>query len=409
MELSSFKSILLRKADGNKNISQLLNNMPVEDFVDDVVEALEKMALSSNNTGKKANPPLTSFGQDSDSTDLGMMRDALGHHLSHYKAALKAHHAAPEGSPEKVKFRQVADQHMDHLFPLMHLAARAEKHSNGKFVLDYPDIPPWETNYSKLDRNAKGDGPQTDPKLLRSRTKKTGSIDKTHPNWHFLEMPPHPGHAANATMPHTSGYPWEEIQLGTPADRDAKKAYLHIEDVPAQNQFTPHEFDSHPIRAVQDISPKYMSDETRDKYAADMAKWRDSEPFNKWMERHGQLAEADEAGYEARGSKKPAHFYEGIPLQKHPDHVHKHPVVQKKQPVSAQAQGAAGAATPPVVRPGVKPKKAERSLEEVAANPSPEDNERAYQGWKLMPKHVQDTILKAHPKLAEYIASKGGK
>lgn len=339
MELNSFKAILLRKADGNNNLQFLIQNVGEDFLVDSVVEALEKMALPTNNSGKNANAPITSFGANIDKTDINQLRDALGHHLSHYKAALKAHHAAPEG-PEKVKMRQVADQHLNHLFPLMHLASRAGRHSNGKLNIDYPSIPPWETNYTRLDRNAKGDGPLRDPKLLAARPSKGARRDKPGatgtPDYHFLEMPPHPGHEANATMPHTSGYPWEEVQVGSPSDIDAKKAYLHIEDIPNKTEYTPHEFDQHPIRSVQDIQANYMSPEQLQSYADAVANWRNSDPHKQWLANQREKFTADREGYLARGQKKAPHFYEGIPLKEQEQHAKNHPPVAKKQPPAAQ-------------------------------------------------------------------------
>ena len=355
MELSSFKAVLLRKAQGNNSLQSFIKSIDDSRFADVVIEVLEKMPRATAGTGSKANGPITAFGANANLTDINMMRDALGHHLSHYKAALKAHHAAPEGSPEKAKMRQVADAHMDHLFPLMHLAARAAAHSRGSkntFDLDYPNIPPWETNYTTLKRNTKGDGPLRDPKLLRVRTKNSGSIDKTAKDWHFLEMPPHPGHEESQTMARASGYPWEEIQLGKQSDVDAKKAFVHIQDIPASPNFTPHEFDNHPIRGVQDIRNEHLSEARLQQYAADLANWHGGEHQKNWIARMRALPPGE---FMARGTNKAPHFYEGIPLQSHPDHVHEHmknnPLPVKVEPKVATATAAAPtSAVAPTVR-----------------------------------------------------------
>lgn len=417
MELDSFKTILLRKADGNKNISQLLNDMEDGVFIDSVVEALEKMAKLNNNTGTNANGPVTGFGANLDKTDIHQMRDALGHHLSHYKAALKAHHAAPEG-PEKARMRQVADQHLEHLIPLMHLAGRAASHSKNKLTLDYPPLSPWETNYTTLDKNAKG-GPRRDPKLLRVRNKNSGSISKTVPDFHYLEMPPHPGHKDLHKMPHRGGYPWEEIQLGDPKDVDAKKAYLHIEDIPDKKEFTPHEFDQHPIRGVQDIQADHMTPEAMQEFANAHGGWRSSEHHKKWMEAQKAKYTADKEGYMKRGQTKGPHFYEGIPLKEQPGHVHTVPRNEKAfapaatppaatAPQSAPtAQPSAPRGVPPTVRPAAPKPSAPAQAPSKASKPHP--LEAAYKAWSSLPKEHQDNIIDAIPGLREYVITKGGK
>jgi hypothetical protein len=270
----------------------------------------------------------------------------MGHHLSHYKAALKAHHAAPEGTPEKAKARQVADAHMDHLFPLMHLAARAASHSKNSaaaFNIDYPNIPPWESNYRTLKRTADGKTQHNVNKLLNARTPSTaGGIASNIKDWHFLETPRHPGHSDKETMHHASGYPWEEIQLGSEADIDAKKAHLHIEDIPHKGTFTPHEFDSHPIRKIQDASEANLSDRLKEQYDVDRDNWHVGEQKKNWIARMRALPPGD---FASRGGKKPNHFYDGIPLNAHRPHVNDYPNLQAQHHAAAEA-ATANAASP---------------------------------------------------------------
>jgi len=375
MELSSFKAVLLRKAQGNNGLQNFIKSVDDDRFADVVIEVLEKMPRATAGTGTRANGAITSFGARAGVTEINMMRDALGHHLSHYKAALKAHHAAPENSPEKNKMRQVADAHMDHLFPLMHLAARTASHSQenpNTFDFDYPKIAPWETNYTTLTRNSKNNGPLRDPKLLRVRTKNSGSISKNTKDWGFLEMPPHPGHPDNATMPHTSGYPWEEIQLGTSANIDNKKAHLHIEDLPAKGEFTPHEFDSHPIRGMQDAQSDHLSPERLSQYKTDAENWHNSEHVENWLKRMESLQPGE---FEARGhlqeifdengkidlkqdGKKHNHLYDGVPLRPHEDHVKNHPVVSRMASTPVPAAHLVVPAARMAVKPTVRPAQA---------------------------------------------------
>ena len=402
MELNSFKEILLRKAEGNKNLHTLIEYMGEDIFIDSVVDALEKMAKPTNLTGTNANGPVTSFGANLDKTDVTQLRDALSHHLSHYKAALKAHHAAPDDT-QKQHFRQVADKHLEHAVPLMHLAARAAAHSNGKMAIDYPPLAPWETNYTTLDRNPNGRFIR-DAKLLRARPAKGAREGgRGIKDYHYLEMPPHPGHDEVAKMPHTSGYPWEEIQIGSPQEIDNKKGYLHIEDIPDKNDYTPHSFDSHPIRSVADIQADHFTPDALTNFAKDQASWRGSEHHKKWLDDHKQKFTADKEGYTKRGQSKAPHFYEGIPLQEQPAHVH---TVPKKERMQSKAETTSAAPstsalTPKVVKPAAQ----------APGTPAEKEHplEPAYRVWQKLPKKHQEDLLATVPGFSDYVSSKGGK
>lgn len=400
MKLESLKAVLIKKADGNNNLSSMILSMGEDTFAEAVVEALEKMAKPTHLTGTNANGPVTSFGANLDKTDMMQLRDALSHHLSHYKAALKQHHEAPEGSPEKAHFRQVADKHLEHVLPLMHLAARASAHSKGKMAIDYPPLAPWETNYTTLDRNPNGRFVR-DAKLLRARpspgAREGGRGIK---DYRYFEMPPHPGHDEVSKMPHQGGYPWEEIQLGDPKDIDAKKAYLHIEDVPDKKDYSPHPFDQHPIRGVQDIQADHLTPESLQTFAGGMQNWRGGEHHKKWMEDQKAKFAADKEGFMKRGQAKSKPLYEGMPLLEQPAHVH---TVTKKTPFS-EKQAEQSKAVAPAVR---KPEPAAAAPAQAASAPHP--LEETYQIWKGLPKQHKDKLHDSIPGLAEYVKSKGGK
>jgi hypothetical protein len=164
MELTSLKEILLKKSEGNKNLQTVIEYMGEKQLFQSVIESLTKMAK----LGSSANATVAGFGDTMDLTDKTQLRDAIGHHLSHYKAALKAHHAAPEGTPEKDNFRKVADSHIEKALPLLHLAGKAAHHSKGQLMLKYPSMMPWESNYTSMKRgNSRGGtGLHRDPKGL---------------------------------------------------------------------------------------------------------------------------------------------------------------------------------------------------------------------------------------------------
>jgi hypothetical protein len=459
MELDSFKAILLRKANGNANILELLTSLEENTFIDSVVDALEKMAKPSERTGTNANAPLTGFGANLDRTDITQLRDALGHHLSHYKAALKGHHAATD-EKQKAHLRQVADQHLDHAIPLMHLAARAKAHSQGKMDIDYPPLAPWETNYTTVERVGSGRF-KRDAKLLRARPLKGATRDHelstTLPDYRYLEMAPHPGYEATEKMPHKGGYPWEEIQLGAPADIDAKKAYLHIEDIADKKDYTPHEFDKHPIRGVADIQADHMTPDTLQNFATAHAGWRSSPDHKQWLEGQKAKFTADKEGYMKRGQTKGPHFYDGIPLTESPSHTKPH---AERAAAKAAAKAAAASvtaaktpATPPPLpsKASVKPElntaalpaslqrfvpstpsgvtvrkpapaaeaaapvpSASRSVMQASTKPAPKKEavphpmESAYQLLSHIPPEKHETVMRGIPGLKEYAAAMKG-
>jgi hypothetical protein len=430
MELQSFKEILLKKTVGNKAMMEFVQYIGDEFLIEQVAEALEKMARPTHNMGAKISGPIATYAANLDRSDIMQLRDALSHHVSHYKAALKAHHASPEG-PEKRKLRDVADRHLSHLLPLMHLAARAGAHSNGKLSIDYPKLAAWETNYTTLDRNPNGRFVH-DAKLLRRRPAagaRQWSEDNTEArgvkDYHYLERPPHPGHDDYANMPHEGGYPWEEVQVGAPTDIDSKKAYLHIEDVPDKKAYEPHPFDNHPVRAVEDIQADHFSQERLDQFADQLAGWKSSEHHKKWMEGQRAAHQRDPEGYKARGTVKAPHVYEGIPLQEHLGHVHNHPKKMKRVPGAAPqtaptapspspvapTSGAVGPkAVAPVVRKPVTPGSpaATPTATPPAAPSAPHPMEEAYKHYMKAPDSLKQ-IFHGNKEFMAYLATKNGK
>src|ERR1700688_1004334 len=112
MELKSFREILLKKAEGNSYLETLIKYAKDELIAEEVLEALQKMAEPSAAMGRGANHAVTSYGAGMKPIHVEQLRDALGHHISHYKGALKAHHEATDPA-QKSKFRSVADQHLN--------------------------------------------------------------------------------------------------------------------------------------------------------------------------------------------------------------------------------------------------------------------------------------------------------
>jgi hypothetical protein len=360
MSLESFREILLKKTVGNKALSAFVHNIGEEILFEHVVEALEKMARPTHNTGSKVSGPVATYAANLDRSDVMQLRDAMSHHASHYKAALKAHHSAADPS-EKKRMREVADQHMGHLIPLMHLAAKAGSNSGGRLGLDYTYLPAWETNYTTLDRRPETGKFKRDTKKLGARPMKgarrwsaENPENRGIPDYHYLEMAPHHGHEHWDSMPHEGGYPWEEVQIGSQADIDNKRAYIHIDDIADKKEYEPHPFDFHPIREVQDIQEEHFSPERLDKFANDLASWKGGEHHKRWIDSQRAAHQSDPEGYKKRGTTKASHFYEGIPLQEQPGHVSKHPKRPKRVGGAATADALA-AIKAKIASPGQAP------------------------------------------------------
>lgn len=335
MELKSFREILLKKADGNPYLQTLIKYAKDDLIADEVLEALQKMAEPSAAMGRGANHAVTSYAAGMKPVHVEQLRDALGHHISHYSGALKAHHAATDPA-QKEKLRGVADKHLNKIVPLLHLAGKASKHSGGQVVLDYPSLTPWETNYTTPERLGNGKLREGTKDLGRrpapnaNRTKNPRAV----PDYRYLEMAPHPEHASSEKSPHKGGYPFEEIQLGHPSKRDMGQAYLPMEDVKDVQDYVPHPFDAHPVNRFQDHSQHELGPEHHEQINQGLAGWADSEHHKKWLADQKSKHAANPEAYKARGSSKPGHAYEGVPLQEM-EHHKKAAAAPGEMPVAA--------------------------------------------------------------------------
>lgn len=343
MELKSFRELLLKKAADNPTLQTLIDVMKEEMIASKVIESLEKMAKPQASMGRSANAAVTAFGNQMKNKDVEMMRDALSHHVSHYKSALK------NGQ------RDIADQHLNKIIPLMHLAGKAGAHSNGQLGLDYVPLEPWETNYTTPERIQEGAERGVPGKLkegtkgLRRRLNSTSreKNPRSVPDYRYLEMKPHEEHSDTKRSPHKGGYPWEEVQIGNPAKIDAKEAYLHLQDVGKQDAFVPHPFDEHPIHEVADIPQNSLKQEDMDSIAQKMQDWHNSEHNAKWMQGVKQLHASNPEAFKSRGKTKPGHFHEGLKLLRQPHALPEELEAKYAQPQAAASVPAAEAPAQP--------------------------------------------------------------
>lgn len=348
MELKGFRELLLKKAANDPTLQTIIDVMKDELIVEKVIESLEKMARPQASMGRSANAGVTAFGNQLKNKDVEMMRDALAHHINHYRSALQ------HGK------RDIADKHLNKIIPMMHLAARAGTHSNGQLGLDYTPLEPWETNYTTTERRPETGKLKEGTKGLRRRLNSASreKNPRSVPDYRYLEMAPHEEHADTKKSPHKGGYPFEEIQLGNPAKIDAKEAYLHLHDVGPQDEYVPHPFDEHPIHEVAEHKQDSMSPEQMEEFAQKMQGWHGSEHNAKWMEGVKQLHAKDPEAFKARGKAKPSHHFEGLDLLPQPH-------------VQAKAGGVDVAALPPELAAKFG-NKAATAMAPAAAVPQPE-------------------------------------
>jgi hypothetical protein len=364
MDLKGFRELILKKIEDNSLLKSTILSISDEAMADKVVEALEKMARANARMGESANAAVVGMANRLTNKDVEMMRDALGHHVSSYRAALKAGN------------RDVADQHLNKIIPMMHLVARMAPHSNGMIALDYIPTEAWESNYTRLTRNPKNGKLQEGTKGLGRRTTKTKVTRNPYaeghekhskqgaysvPDYRYLEMSPHPGHKDYANLPHEGGYPFEEIQLGSSANVDKKEAHLPIKDIESPGKFVPHAFDEHPIHPVTDHSQHELLHDSHDmnSFIDNFSKWHDSDHIKKWMQRHREQHASDPEQYKSRGKVKPQHVFEGLKIQDPEHHVTAHVESFGKQPktVARGKEQSSAAPQAPVLKPTSTPSK----------------------------------------------------
>ena len=332
MELNSFRELLLKKAEDNPTLKTLITYMKDDLIAEKVLESLEKMARPHASMGRFANAATTSWANQMKNKDVEMLRDALAHHVSHYKSALK------NGK------RAVADQHLNKIIPMMHLAAKASAHSGGQLGFDYVPTEPWESNYTTLERRPETNKLKEGTKGLGRRPKQTDRSlnERGVPDYRYLEMEPHPGHPDKKNMPHSGGYPFEEIQIGNPAKIDANEAYLHTKDVDPQDHYVGHPFDTHPIHGVADVRQDSLTPEKMQQFADAMNHWHSGEHSNNWMKNIKEEHAKDPEAFKTKGKVKPEHHFEGLPLLDQPAHVK--PYQSQAEP-SVQPEAAPAAAS----------------------------------------------------------------
>lgn len=288
MKLESFRGVLLKKCQDD-SLQNLIKFVRDDVLTDLVIDSLQKMA-DAKHKGDTANVAIRNFGAEMDpETHPDMIRDALGHHASRYKAALKAGRES------------LANDHARNFFQIVNLAKRTEKHTDGKLHVDAVSPHAWE-------RNAKSRQYGTGHPMVVSGKRKPGDFVTDTKGWaysgkdySFLQQAPHETYSQEIRRHgHNDAYPMEHTKING--------KYIHIEDIPEDELKgkVKHEFDHHPImeHGLQHASKRSPEDDVR--YDKEALEFDDSHHMESYWDRHDKLAESDPEAYAGRGNK-PSH------------------------------------------------------------------------------------------------------
>lgn len=266
----AIRELLLRKTD-NPNLRFLIQSMNDETIQSMVIESLEKMASYSGKKAIKMNTAVRDFlntalgeVQAGEPNPMEHLRDALGHHASHYAAARAAGNQA------------LAEEHAKQFLKLGHLGHKLD--SGAKTIanfepghdIDYkigmndlanfhaPDLQAWQAtspqHFANRHKSSGVDLPgwRAYQKQDGVRTRGDGINEPNKFSFAWLANNPHPDHrdiGKHIMNGHDeSGYPMEHVAING--------KYIPVGVVESPNKYVPHPFDSHPIVQHFDESPE---------------------------------------------------------------------------------------------------------------------------------------------------------
>lgn len=283
MMLNNFKELLLKKTE-DPNLQLLIKYMREDILEDHIIESLEKMAVSYSR--KNPNHAVMHFGTHMDKeTEPNMIYDALSHHASQYKAALK------EGK------KDLANKHMGQIFKMMHMSEKLTRdglndHSGGKLNIEAVAPNPWErTAYP-----------------TNTDTKNWARNGADYQMW--LNRPPSDIYNKETNVHgHKGAYPLEEIKVNG--------KYIDIDPNAKADKYAPHEFDEHPIMKHYQTAPSKHSSDMHEQYLKAHEDFQDSPHINSYFDRQEAM---DPQVAAARGSVKasPVHEFPQPPALKAP-------------------------------------------------------------------------------------------
>ena len=349
MKLDSFRELLIKKSS-DSSLENLITFVREDVLADLVIESLEKMARAKHK-GDSAGLPVKDFGVEMDpETEPNMIHDALSHHASHYKTALKAGN------------QDLANQHAKQIFRTMDMADQAQKHSDGKLQVEAVSPHPWE-------RQGKLNLTTPDHKSVQSGNRKAGEFASNTKGWNygktgndfsFLQQAPHESYSNEVRKHgHNKAYPLEQIKVNG--------KYLDVKDIPQEDAkgYKEHPFDKHPIMSHYDKPAGSRTPEEDQKWRDEHEAYGSSPHMDKYFENLDTK--------EGRGSSPSAPVHDDIPGLEQGSNDNKS---EAASPAPAQQQA----------KPGVIRRPA------AANNMSSEDKIKMIQDSKL-PDHLKQAMI----------------
>ena len=266
----AIRELLLRKTD-DANLRFLIQSASDSSIEELVIESLEKMASYSGKKAIKMNAAVRDFlnnalgeVQADEPNPMDHLRDALGHHASHYAAARNAGNQA------------LAEEHGKQFVKLGHLAHKLD--SGAKTIanfepghdmdykigmhdvanVDAPDLQAWQAtspqHFANRHKSSGVDLPgwRAYQKQDGVRSRGDGVNEPNKFSFAWLANNPHPDHKDIGKHivndRDQSGYPMEQVKING--------KHVPVGVVESTNKYVPHPFDSHPIVSHFDESPE---------------------------------------------------------------------------------------------------------------------------------------------------------
>jgi hypothetical protein len=287
--LDSFRQILLRKTKDYPYINTVIELMGEDRLGNMLEESLQKMARTNPNSS------LTWWANKLNAVEAPMIYDAVSHHASQYKAALKA-------GDEKT-----ADLHMHQLHKTMFLLNKLtrdgskdayEKHvksgPDGQPLLSF-DAPPT----SHWERGEKGNQKRESGGLLHWRS---GIARKPGFSYDYLRRSPSHSEenynrankdAKEKGHDYSKSYPLEEIKING--------KHIHVDDdAKFEGEFSTHPFDEHPIFDVLPVSSNGHTGEHKGNFIQKYLNFMTGDSFNNWFKGYQDNKEH----HDSRGAEK---------------------------------------------------------------------------------------------------------
>lgn len=275
----AIRELLLRKTD-NVNLRFLINTASDKVIENMIVESLEKMASYKEKKAVKMNSAVRDFinhavgeVEAGEPNPMEHIRDAMGHHASHYAAARTANN------------KPLADEHAKQFLKLGHLANKIHSAAytisnlepehdadyktavNSIANFDAPDLQAWQAtspeHFANPHKSSGVDLPgwRAYQKQDGVRTRGDGVSAPNKFSFDWLANSPNSGHRDFArhvvNNHHESGYPMEQVKINN--------KHIPVAEIESPGKFVSHPFDYHPIVQHFDESPEAHA-ENAEKY-----------------------------------------------------------------------------------------------------------------------------------------------